>query len=282
MSNIGIFRRRSHNEVLLRKRLSRKPLGGGAGTNISATSDSLTLVSFNCAINAETSFTTTLDTLTLTDNNAVVSFGANVNATLDSLTLTGFNTTIAFDTGISAGVDALTLTGFNATVTQSGGAVASDLIFTVRVLSAADPTTFQVNPTLAAADFTLSIRNAAGTMISFGQLDILPTVEPAASKIIKIVMSTVEKAAALLAASPIIEIDLEDAAGAEWNQTGVTWVGNTDNVSANKTLDILEGDHTETYAKIIIKKKGTSTEVLNKDVGGSLLPATVTITTSEP
>jgi hypothetical protein len=159
---------------------------------------------------------------------------------------------------------------------------ASDLIFTVRVISAADPTTFQVNPTLAAADFNITIRDATGVMIDFGELDILPVVEPVGSNIIKIIISDVEKAAALLAVSPIIEIDIVDeTTPAEFNQTGFTWTGNTDNISAGKSLDILEGDHVENSDRLLINKKGTTAPVLDKAISGSLLPATVTIGTVE-
>jgi hypothetical protein len=160
-------------------------------------------------------------------------------------------------------------------------AIASDLIITVRLEDFAGE--FIQNPTVEAADFTLTIRNATGTLVSFGQLDILPVVEPANSYILKMVMSDVEKAAALLAASPILTIDIKDATDPPvFQHAAATWTGDTDNIDAGKILDIIEGDHTETYAKIIIMKKGTETEVLNKNVGGSLLPANITITTSEP
>lgn len=160
----------------------------------------------------------------------------------------------------------------------------SGIYWTARVLDAANPTTFKANPTIESADFTYAIMNASGDLIDFGRPDILPVVQPAGSKIIKGELSAVEATAARLAAKPLVEIDLEDNAGAEWNQAGVTLDSEAINGSGNPglVLDIAEGDVTETSTKLIIKKKGTETVILEKNISGSLLPPTVTVSTSDP
>jgi len=55
-----------------------------------------------------------------------------------------------------------------------------------------------------------------------------------------------------------------------------------DSVAVQSTLDLLEGDHSETYRKLEVYKKGTSTKILDKDISGSLLSPGITIITSEP
>lgn len=52
--------------------------------------------------------------------------------------------------------------------------------------------------------------------------------------------------------------------------------------SEETLIDILEGDITETNIRHTVKKKGTSTVLVDKEVAGSLLDSNITITTSEP
>jgi len=70
------------------------------------------------------------------------------------------------------------------------------------------------------------------------------------------------------------------------NGSGITFTENASipalETIGQNTLDLLEGDHIETSLKSIINKKGTSTEILNKVIGGSLLNPQVTIITNEP
>jgi hypothetical protein len=125
---------------------------------------------------------------------------------------------------------------------------------------------FQVNPTLSAGDFQISLDGSA-----FSNLATLPVVSPAGSAQVLISLSGAERDAdvALLLAV--------DQAGDEWEQLAVQM---DIPVSTSETaVDLLEGDHIETSSSLIINKKGTTTPVLSKTITGSLLPVTVTIRT---
>ena len=128
---------------------------------------------------------------------------------------------------------------------------------------------FQANPTIAAGDFKVSIDNGTYT-----NLTTLPVVDPIGSINVKINLSAAEMN------GDKVTIQALDVAGDEWEEVFVffdLFDGNTEQV-----VDLLEGDHSESSTNIIIKKKGTSTEILNKNVTGSLLSPSITITTSEP
>ena len=137
------------------------------------------------------------------------------------------------------------------------------------LVHALDAEAFKVDPTIAAGDFQISKDFGA-----YANLETLPTVEPAGSIGVKISVSAAEMTADKVMIQGI------DQAGNEWFDI-FSFIdipsGNTDTV-----VDLLEGDHFESSTKVQIFKKGTSTEILNKDIGGSLLTPGVNITTNEP
>ena len=127
---------------------------------------------------------------------------------------------------------------------------------------------FQVNPTLATGDFTISKDFGA-----FVNLATLPVVTPAGSTSVRIVLSATE-----MNADKIL-IFAKDQTGNEWEELQAfidAPAGNSESV-----LDIIEGDHIETSQALIINKKNTSTPVLSKIITGSLLLNNVTIRTIE-
>lgn len=141
--------------------------------------------------------------------------------------------------------------------------------FTISLVDTASPSNFKVNPTIAAGDFKISKDD--GALIN---LATLPVVIPAGSVLVLISLTATEMTA------DKFSITGKDAAGDEWNEVTLTLdipSGNIDTVN-----DLLEGDISESSTGVIIKKKGTSTEILNKDIAGSLLSPSVTVTTSEP
>lgn len=82
---------------------------------------------------------------------------------------------------------------------------ASGAIFYVALRSQANTKLFQVNPTIAAGDFKISIDGAA-----LGNLGTLPAVTPAGSVWVKITLSQAE------VNGDNIQVQCIDAAGAEW------------------------------------------------------------------
>jgi len=84
-----------------------------------------------------------------------------------------------------------------------------------KVVSVADTDNFQVNPTIAAGDFQISINGAA-----YENLDNLPTVTPAGGRRIQVVISAAETTAA--GDGGEIDINGTDGAGDEWQSTGAT------------------------------------------------------------
>ena len=125
---------------------------------------------------------------------------------------------------------------------------------------------FQVNPTIAAGDFQISKDFGA-----YANLATLPVVTPAGTDQVKVSLSATE-----MTADKIL-IRAKDHAGGEWNEAIVTIDNPTG--SSESTYDILVGDHVETRTSSVINKKGTSTALVSKRVGGSLLGDGVTITT---
>jgi len=79
------------------------------------------------------------------------------------------------------------------------------------LISVADTTIFQVNPTIAAGDFQVSIDGG-----DLNNLATLPVVSPADSSIVKIVLTAAEMN------GDVIVIKAMDAAGTEWCESGVT------------------------------------------------------------
>lgn len=86
--------------------------------------------------------------------------------------------------------------------------------FSVPLVSQASNHIFQAAPTIAAGDFKRSINNGA-----FANMDNLPTVSPAAGKLVQIVVSASETTAA--GEGGTIDIVGSDAAGAEWDDISI-------------------------------------------------------------
>lgn len=127
---------------------------------------------------------------------------------------------------------------------------------------------FLVNPTIITGDFKLSKDDGA-----LFNLLTTPLVTPSGSVLVKILLAAVEMEANKIA---IVGID----SGSLWDDITIIIdvpTGNIDTIN-----DLLEGDISESSTGVIIKKKGTSTEILNKTITGSLLSTSVTVTTAEP
>ncbi len=128
---------------------------------------------------------------------------------------------------------------------------------------------FQVDPIIVDGDFTISKDFGA-----FVNLMDLPGVDPPGSTNVRVQLTALEMDA------DKITIFAKDQEGDEWDESRIfidVPAGNSESV-----LDIIEGDITESSSQIIIKRKGTAEELLNKDIAGSLLPSSVTVTTTEP
>ncbi len=127
---------------------------------------------------------------------------------------------------------------------------------------------FQVNPTIALGDFTISRDGDV-----FDNLSALPVVTPAGSTSVLILLSASE-----MDADKIV-IFAQDQAGDEWEEMRVFIDAPAG--SSETVLDIIEGDINESNVSVIIKKKGTETVVLEKNIEGSLLSPSITVNTSE-
>lgn len=140
--------------------------------------------------------------------------------------------------------------------------------FTIQLVDSSDPSSFKASPTLAAGDFKVSIDGGA-----LANLTNLPTNSPSGSVLVSVALTAAEMTGAKISVVGI------DVAGAEWEDIAIDI--DVPEGSVESVLDIIEGDHTETSTSVVIKKKGTSTEVLNKTVSGSLLSPSVTVTTED-
>ncbi len=97
------------------------------GTDIAASTDTLTLTENVATVNAETNVNAGVDALTLTENQATVQLVTNIAAGVDALTLTEFAASVNAETNVQANVDALTLTGQTATVNAETSIINVDL-----------------------------------------------------------------------------------------------------------------------------------------------------------
>lgn len=141
--------------------------------------------------------------------------------------------------------------------------------FYVSLVDISDPDNFKVNPTIEAGDFQVSIDDAA-----FTNLTNLPTVTPANSIQVKIVLTAAEMN------GDKINVQGIDAVGDEWQDTYITI--DVPRGSVETLFDIDEGDRTETRTRMTIRKKDTSIILIDKVITGSLLDNTVTLRTTEP
>lgn len=133
---------------------------------------------------------------------------------------------------------------------------------------ASNPDDFKVNPTIAAGDFLVS--TDGGTKVNMATL---PVVTPSGSDQIRLSFSASEMNGAQ------IVMTAKDVAGAEWQEAKLTISIPTGNTET--TNDILLGDHVESSTSLRINLKDTTTALVDKTIGGSLLPPNVTITTVE-
>jgi len=90
-----------------------------SGTDISASTDSLTLTENTATVNAETSIAAGVDSLTLTEYSASVSLGVDISATTDSLTLSEQAASINAETNVNSTTDSLSITTYAATVSTT-------------------------------------------------------------------------------------------------------------------------------------------------------------------
>lgn len=138
--------------------------------------------------------------------------------------------------------------------------------FYLTLVAEADPTTFLTDPTIEDGDFQISIDGS-----SLANLAVLPTVNPANSGLVNVTLTASEMD------GEKINVVAIDQSGSEWQQAVATI--DVPEGSEESNYNLLTGDHTETSTSAIIKKRGTTTELLNKTVSGSLLDPDVTITT---
>jgi len=131
---------------------------------------------------------------------------------------------------------------------------------------------FQVDPTIAAGDF--QVQTDGGV---FANLSTLPVVSQSGHSSVDFVLSASEMGTAGEGAK--INIEGLDASGDEWQDININIDAPAS--SAESATDILEGDIIETSTSQRVNKKGTTTALVDKDIGGSLLSPSVTITTTE-
>lgn len=141
--------------------------------------------------------------------------------------------------------------------------------FYLTLVSVAASNTFQVNPTIASGDFQVSIDGGA-----FTNLSTIPVVSPAGSVGVLVSLSATEMDGDKLQVVGV------DASGAEW--LDVAAFLDVPAGSEETVVDILEGDHTESFDRLTIKKKSTQIVLVDKQISGSLLSTQVIISTSEP
>ena len=127
---------------------------------------------------------------------------------------------------------------------------------------------FLADPTIVAGDFQISKDGGA-----YVNLATLPTVQEAGKSPVTFTVTAAEATV-----NDRVKIIGRDSAGL-WGNVDFSIefpTGNIDTVN-----DLLEGDRTESSANVTILKKGTSTEILNKDITGSLLSTSITVRTTE-
>ena len=140
--------------------------------------------------------------------------------------------------------------------------------FYTALSDALTPDAFRANPTIAAGDFQISIDGGA-----YVNLATLPVVDPASSVTVKISLSAAEMTGEKISVLAI------DAAGGEWQDMLITL--DLPEGTVETVLDIATGDRIESNTGLRINKAGTTTAVLDKDITGSLLSPSVTLTTKD-
>ncbi len=129
--------------------------------------------------------------------------------------------------------------------------------------------TFLLNPTIITGDFQIS--KDRGESVN---LATLPVVSPIGSSLVHIALTKAE----MTGVSKIGVTGIDS--GGLWADVTLSLDVPRGNEETN--YDIITGDETETSISTVVKRKGTSVVVKSKTIDGSLLPANVTVTTSEP
>ena len=142
----------------------------------------------------------------------------------------------------------------------------AEYTFSLMLVSAANPADFQVDPTIEVGDFQVSTDDSA-----FANLTTLPVVTPAGSRSVLVTLSAAEMTGEKVFVQGV------DVAGEEWEDVAV-FVDVPDG-SIETVNDIMQGDRIETRTFLTINKKGTSSAILEKSIGGSLLSEDSIITT---
>ena len=141
--------------------------------------------------------------------------------------------------------------------------------FPVSLADAADPASFLADPTIVAGDFQVS--TDGGTYVN---LATLPVVLPSGSISVLVSLSASEMTGAK------VNVKAIDQSADEW-QDALIFIDVPDG-SIETMLDIEEGDRIESSTSLVIKKAGTETIVLEKEITGSLLSTSVTVRMEEP
>ena len=142
-------------------------------------------------------------------------------------------------------------------------------IFYLGLGDSLNPDDFLVAPTIEAGDFQRSIDDG-----TFTNLDTLPVVAPTGSVMVKITLCTLE-----MSGEKVNVVGIDQTDPSEWQDIIVAIDVPTGSVETLTDLD--QGDRIETNARLIINKAGTTTKILDKEIGGSLLQTGIVITTKD-
>lgn len=132
-----------------------------------------------------------------------------------------------------------------------------------------------LNPALAAGDFTVSTDGSP-----FANLADLPEVEPAGSGRVLLKFNAAE----MTGSKEVMLLAIDVSAAT--NPDATSWLAQDVTISlvtgnAETVNDLLQGDRVETSDRSQVFKRGTATELLDKEITGSLLRTNVTITTKD-
>ena len=128
-----------------------------------------------------------------------------------------------------------------------------------------------IDPPIQTGDFQVSVDFGG-----FANLAILPVVEPAGSRQVKLSLAAAEMLGDKVL---VIGSDVGAVEGEGWRDLGIFF--DLIEGTVETLIDLAEGDHTETSIRSLIKKKNTDTTLLDKKVAGSGLQPNITVTTRE-
>ena len=133
-----------------------------------------------------------------------------------------------------------------------------------------DPRFFVADPAIVAGDFQVSIDGGA-----LADLTNLPVTDPAGSKLVKLDLTAAEMT------GTDISIVASDQDATEWEDLSIAIQPNASG-NIDTVVDLLQGDISESSTSVTIKKRGSAEVLLQKDIAGSLLSPSITVTTSDP